>query len=71
MSVPVRPAALKEQQGKNEDFDCLNPAPEGEVAGNDGLGHHGEPEVEVVEEAEKRWWRNHCHKKPAGKVRGW
>ena len=52
MNVPVRPAALKEQQGKNEDFDCLNPAPEGEVAGDDGLGHHGEPEVEVIEEAE-------------------
>ena len=45
LNVPVRPAALKEQQGKNEDFDCLNPASEGEVAGNDGLSHHGEPEV--------------------------
>ena len=52
MNMPVRPAALEEQQGNVEDFDLLNPAPEGEVAGENGLGHHGEPEVEVVEEDE-------------------
>ena len=52
LNVPVRPIALKEQQGKMEDFDRLNPAPECEVAGNDGLSHHGEPEVEVVAEDE-------------------
>ena len=50
--VPVRPTAPKEQQGKRDDFDRLNPAPEHEVAGEDGLSHHGEPEVEVIEEAE-------------------
>ena len=50
LNVPVRPTALKEQQGQIEDFDRLNPAPECEVAGDDGLSHHGEPEVEVVEE---------------------
>ena len=32
--------------------DHLNPAPEVEVAGEDGLGHDGEPEVEVVEEGD-------------------
>ena len=50
--MPVRPTALKEQQGNIEDFDRLNPAPEHEVAGEDGLSHHGEPEVEVIEEGE-------------------
>ena len=52
MIVPVRPTALKEQQGRRDDFDRLNPAPEHEVAGEDGLSHHGEPEVEVIEEGE-------------------
>ena len=66
MIVPVRPATLKDQQGKNEDFDCLNPAPEGEVAGNDGLGHHGEPEVEVLEVVEVEVMESHSH----GKTRG-
>ena len=32
--------------------DHLNPAPEEEVAGGNGLSHDGEPEVEVIEEAE-------------------
>ena len=32
--------------------DHLNPAPEEEVAGSDGLSHYGDPEVEVIEEAE-------------------
>ena len=50
--MPVRPTALKEQQGNTEDFDRLNPAPEHEVAGEDGLSHHGEPEVEVIEDGE-------------------
>ena len=32
--------------------DHLNPAPEEEVAGEDGLSHDGEPEVEVIEEGD-------------------
>ena len=32
--------------------DHLNPAPEEVVAGEDGLGHDGEPEVEVIEEGD-------------------
>ena len=52
LNEPVRPVARKEQQGNVEDFDRLNPAPECEVAGNDGLSHHGEPEAEVIEEDE-------------------
>ena len=31
--------------------DHLNPAPEERAAGDDGLSHYGEPEVEVIEEA--------------------
>ena len=52
LNVPVRPTALKEQQGNIEDFDRLNRAPEREVAGNDGLSHHGELEADVIEEDE-------------------
>ena len=52
MNEPVRPVAREEQQGNVEDFDRLNLAPECEVAGNDGLSHHGEPEAEVIEEDE-------------------
>ena len=32
--------------------DHLNPAPEEEVAGGNGLSHDGEPEVEVIEEGD-------------------
>ena len=32
--------------------DHLNPAPEEEVAGEDGLSHDGDPEVEVIEEGD-------------------
>ena len=52
LNMPVRPTALNEQQGKTKDFDRLNSTPEHEVAGNDGLSHHGEPEAEVIEEDE-------------------
>ena len=33
-------------------IDHLNPAPEEEVAGKDGLSQDGEPEVEVIEEGD-------------------
>ena len=33
-------------------IDHLNPAPEEEVAGEDGLGQDGDPEVEVIEEGD-------------------
>ena len=33
-------------------IDHLNLAPEEEVAGGNGLGHDGEPEVEVIEEGD-------------------
>ena len=33
-------------------IDHLNPAPEEEVAGGDGLSHDGDPEVEVIEEGD-------------------
>ena len=33
-------------------IDHLNPAPEEEVAGDDGLGQDGDPEVEVIEEGD-------------------
>ena len=52
MKVPVRHVAPKDQQRDAEVFDRFNPAPEREVAGNDGLSHHGEPEAEVIEEDE-------------------
>ena len=50
--MPVKPVSQTKQQGNDKAFDRLNPAPEHEVAGGDGLSHHGEPEVEVIEEAE-------------------
>ena len=51
LRTSVRPASQTKQQGSEEAFDRLNPAPEHEGAGEDGLGHNGEPEVEVIEEA--------------------
>ena len=33
-------------------IDHLNPAPEEEVAGKDGLSQDGDPEVEVIEEGD-------------------
>ena len=33
-------------------IDHLNPAPEEEVAGEDGLSQDGDPEVEVIEEGD-------------------
>ena len=49
MRTPVRPTTRQGQQGTNEVIDHLNPAPEEEVAGVDGLSHDGDPEVEVIE----------------------
>ena len=52
MSATVRPTTRLSQQGVKQVTDHLNPAPEEEVAGSDGLSHYGDPEVEVIEEAE-------------------
>ena len=52
MRTPVRPTTHQGQQGTPDVTDHLNPAPEEEVAGGDGLGHDGEPEVEVIEEGD-------------------
>ena len=52
MQTPVRPTTRQGQQGTHEVADHLNPAPKEEVAGEDGLGHDGEPEVEVIEEGD-------------------
>ena len=52
MRTPVRPTTRQGQQGIHEVTAHLNPAPEEEVAGEDGLGHDGEPEVEVIEEGD-------------------
>ena len=53
MRTPVRPTTRQGQQGTHEVVDHPNPAPEEEMAGEDGLGHDGEPEVEVIEEEGK------------------
>ena len=42
--IPVRPTTHPGQQGSPKVIDHLNPAPEEEVAGDDGLGQDGEPE---------------------------
>ena len=52
MKTPVRPTTHQGQQGSPKVIDHLNPAPEEEVAGDDGLGHDGDPEVEVIEEGD-------------------
>ena len=52
VSATVRPTTRLSQQGVKQVTDHLNPAPEEEVAGSDGLSHYGDPEVEVIEEAE-------------------
>ena len=50
--APVRPTTYQGQQGTHEVTDHLNPAPEEEVAGGNGLSHDGDPEVEVIEEGD-------------------
>ena len=52
MRAPVRPTTQPGQQGSPKVIDHLNPAPEEEVAGKDGLSQDGEPEVEVIEEGD-------------------
>ena len=52
MRAPVRPTTHQGQQGTLKVTDHLNPAPEEEVAGEDGLSHDGDPEVEVIEEGD-------------------
>ena len=52
IGAPVRPTIHQGQQGTQEVTDDLNPAPEEEVAGEDGLSHDGEPEVEVIEKGD-------------------
>ena len=51
MRAPVRRTTRQEQQGTLKVTDHLNPAPE-EVAGEDGLSHDSDPEVEVIEEGD-------------------
>ena len=48
----VRPTPHLSQQGERRGIDHLNPATEEEVAGEDGLSHHGDPEVEGVDAEE-------------------
>ena len=48
----VRPTPHLSQQGVSRSVDHLNPATEEEVAGGDGLSHHGDPEVEGVDAEE-------------------
>ena len=48
----VRPTPHLSQQGTSRIIDHLNPASEEEVAGDDGLSHHGDPEVEGVDDDE-------------------
>ena len=45
----VRPTPHLSQQGERRSIERLNPATEEEVAGEDGLSHHGDPEVEGVD----------------------
>ena len=52
MMIPVRPTTHPGQQGSPKVIDHLNPAPEEEVAGEDGLSQDGDPEVEVIEEGD-------------------
>ena len=50
LSATVRPTTHLSQQGIEHVVDHLNPASEEEVAGGDGLSHHGDPEGEVIED---------------------
>ena len=52
MRAPVRPTTRQGQQGTLKVTDHLNPAHEEVVAGEDGLSHDGDPEVEVIEEGD-------------------
>ena len=52
MRSPVRPTTRQGQQGTLKVMDHLNPAHEEEVAGENGLSHDGDPEVEVIEEGD-------------------
>ena len=52
IGAPVRPTTHQGQQGTQEVTDHLNPAPEEEAAGEDGLSQDGDPEVEVIEEGD-------------------
>ena len=52
MRTPVRPTTHQGQQGSPKVIDHLNPAPEEEVAGEDGLSQDGDLEVEVIEEGD-------------------
>ena len=76
----VRPTPHLSQQGKSRSVDHLNPATEEEVAGEDGLSHHGdpeakevdaeEPEVEVLEEPEVEVLKKGVRRTNAEKVQG-
>ena len=48
----IRPTPHLSQQGTSRIIDHLNPASEEEIAGDDGLSHHGDPEVEGVDDEE-------------------
>ena len=52
IEAPVRPTTHQGQQGIRKVTDHLNPAPEEEVAGEYGLSHDGDPEVDVIEEGD-------------------
>ena len=52
MRAPVRHTTHQGQQGPTKVIDHLNPAPEEEVAGGDGLSQDGDREVEVIEEGD-------------------
>ena len=52
MKAPVRPTTHQGQQGTLKVTDHLNLALEEEVAGEDGLSHDDDPEVEVIEEGD-------------------
>ena len=52
MREPVRPTTRQGQQGTLKVTNHLNPAHEEERAGESGLSHDGDPEVEVIEEGD-------------------
>ena len=52
MREPVRPTTRQGQQGTLKVTNHLNPAHEEERAGENGLSHDGDPEVEVIEEVD-------------------
>ena len=52
LSDSVRPTPRLSQQGNSRIIDHQSPATEEEVAGDDGLDHHGDLEVEVVDDEE-------------------